>query len=205
MNRARKEQAVALAAAFQALSLVGDVARRGRADAALARTCLQGLVLPVGSDLAQLYGGVSQLRPGLIVVRAELTRPQDMNLTRRAVALLHLERRLSRHTERLREIAAGLDRVRRQAAYFDGLDSGPVVAAFAHLYSQHVSTLRPRIIVTGERPYLEQAQNADLIRALLLAALRAFSFWRQQGGSRIGLIFHRRELLQTVEALLAGG
>ena len=189
-------------AAFQAVSVVIDIARHGRTNTALVRTCLQGLVQPYQSDLAGLYG-IEQLRPGLIALQAQLTHPQDPHFTRYAVMLLHLESRLRRQPDRLQGIAAGLDRVRRQVEYFGGADSGPVIAALAHLYSEHVSTLRPRILITGERAYLEQAQNAELIRALLLSALRALSFWRQHGGSRFGLILRRWRVLRAVAELLA--
>lgn len=202
MSPADRDQALALAAAFQAISVVIDIARHGRTNTALVRGCLQGLVLPYHADMASLYGA-DQLRPGLIALQAQLTHPQDADFTRYAVVLLHLESRLRRQPDRLQGIAVGLERVRRQVEYFGGSDSGPVIAALAHLYSEHVSTLRPRILVTGERTYLEQAQNAELIRALLLAALRALSFWRQHGGSRLGLILRRRRVLRAVEALLA--
>lgn len=202
MTPADRNQALALAAAFQAVSVVIDIARHGRTNTALVRTCLQGLVQPYQSDLAGLYG-IEQLRPGLIALQAQLTHPQDPHFTRYAVMLLHLESRLRRQPDRLQGIAAGLERVRRQVEYFGGADSGPVIAALAHLYSEHVSTLRPRILITGERAYLEQAQNAELIRALLLSALRALSFWRQHGGSRFGLILRRWRVLRAVAELLA--
>jgi high frequency lysogenization protein len=199
----REDQALALAAAFQAISVVVDIARHGRSDLALVRSCLQGLVMPFQPDIASLYGGLEQLRPGLIALRAQLTNPQDREFTRYAIALLHLESRLRRQPERLQSISAGLERIRRQSEYFADINSGPVVAALAHLYGEQVSTLRPRIMVTGERAYLEQAQNADLIRALLLAAVRAFSFWRHKGGSRLALVFQRRALLRTIGDLLS--
>lgn len=198
-----RDQVLALAAAFQAISLVLDIAHRGRADGALVRSCLQGLVRPYQPNLAYLYGGVEQLRPGLITLRAQLGHAQDREFTRYAVVLLHLEGRLRRQPGRLEAVGAGLERTRRQAEYFDDINSGPVIAALAHLYSEQISPLRPRVMVTGERAYLEQAQNADLIRALLLAALRAFSFWREKGGSRLSLILRRRAVLQTADALLA--
>ncbi|HEX5514857.1 MAG TPA: high frequency lysogenization protein HflD [Gammaproteobacteria bacterium] len=203
MKKTDRDQALALAAAFQAISLVVDIARHGRADPVLVRACLQGLVQPYHADLANLYGGTSQLRPGLLALRAQLTHARDVDFMRYAAGLLHLENRLRRQPGRLGEIAAGLERVRRQAEYFEGPASGPVIAALGHLYSEHVSTLRPRIMVTGEREYLEQPRNTDLIRALLLAALRALAFWRQHGGSRLKLLFRRTATLQAVETLLA--
>lgn len=203
MTTAARDQVLALAAAFQAISLIADIARHGRADQPLVQVCLQGLVQPYQADMAHLYGGPAQLRPGLINLRAQLTHARDPDLMRYAAGLLHLENRLRRQPQRLQEIAAGLEKARRQAEYFSGPTSPPVIAALAHLYSEQVSSLRPRIIITGEREYLEQPQNADLIRALLLAALRALAFWRQHGGSRLGLLFRRNSLLEAVDHLLA--
>lgn len=203
MTAAAREQALALAAAFQAVSLIVDIARHGRADQALVRTCLQGLVLPYQGDVASLYGGATQLRPGLINLRAQLTHARDPDLMRYAAGLLHLENRLRQQSARLQGIAEGLEKAKRQAEYFDGPTSAPVIAALAHLYSEHVSSLRPRIMINGERAYLEQPQNADLIRALLLSALRALAFWRQHGGSRLKLLLRRSALLETVDGLLA--
>lgn len=203
MNKAIRHQTLALAAAFQAISLIVDIARRGRADQALVKVCLQGLLQPYEGDVETLYGGTAALRPGLINLRAQLSHVRDPEQMRYAAVLLHLENRLRRQPKRLQAIAQGLEKVRRQASYFDGETNGPVIAALAHLYSEQVSTLRPRVLVTGERAYLEQPQNADLIRALLLAALRALAFWRQHGGSRLGLLLRRSALLGTVDGLLA--
>lgn len=202
MDKAAREQTLALAAAFQAITLIADIARHGRADQSLIRICLQGLVQPYQADIEDLYGGRSELRPGLISLRAQLTHTRDPDVMRYAAALLHLENHLRRQPAQMQGIAAGLEKAQRQAEYFDGPTSSPVIAALAHLYTEHVSQLRPRIMITGEREYLEQPQNADLIRALLLAALRALAFWRQHGGSRLRLLFRRPAVLENVDALL---
>lgn len=202
MKGTSREQLLALAAALQAISLVSDIARHGRIDSVLVRSCLQGLIRPYQGNISALYGGAAQLRPGLIALRAQLTDARDPDLTRYAIVLLHLEKRLQRQPDRLQGIANGLDRARRQAEYFDDSCSGPVVAALAHLYAEHVSTMRPRIMVSGEREHLQQIQNADLIRALLLSALRAISFWRQHGGSRVALLLRRKAMLHMLDAML---
>lgn len=197
-----REQLLALAAAMQAISLVSDVARHGRIDLALARPCLQGLIQPYQNNVSPLYGGLMPLRPGLITLRAQLTDARDPELVRYLMVLLHLERRLRRQPDRLSMIADGLERARRQAEYFDSISSGPVIAALAHLYIEQISTLRPRVMITGEREHLGQTKNADLIRALLLSALRAISFWRQHGGSRLTLLFRRKAVLNALDAML---
>jgi high frequency lysogenization protein len=41
-----------------------------------------------------------------------------------------------------------------------------------------------------------------MIRALLLAAMRAAVLWRQRGGNRLRLIFQRKHMLECCAALL---
>lgn len=196
------QQVAALAAAFQALTLIIDIARRGRADPALVNACLHGLLKPYQPNVAALYGGVRALRTGLLALREQLDRPKDMDLTRYAVAVLHLERKLRNQPARLQAIAAGLERARRQLEFFGGQPSPATFGALASLYVEHVSDLRPRIMIAGERLHLERPHNVDQIRALLLAAIRAISFWREQGGSRLDLLFRRRRLLGAINELL---
>jgi len=196
------QQTAALAAAFQALTLIIDIARRGRADPTLVSTCMQGLLKPYQPNVAALYGGVRALRPGMVALRAQLERPKDVELTRYAIALLHLESKLRKQPERLQAITAGLERARRQIEFFGGQPSAGTYAALASLYSEQISDLRPRIMIAGERSHLEQTSNTDLIRALLLAAIRAISLWRDRGGSRLDLLFRRRRMLTAVNELL---
>lgn len=200
-----EQQVIALGAAFQAVGQVVEIARRGRADPALVNICLQGLLRPYEPDLARLYGGIRPLRPGLALLIEQLTQPKDMEITRYVIALLHLEKRLAGQPQRLRAMAADLEHARRQATFFEGLSSGSTQAALGRIYSEHVSTLRPRILVMGERAYLEQPHNTDTIRALLLAAIRAISLWRKHGGSRLHLLLRRGRLIGAARELASLG
>jgi high frequency lysogenization protein len=196
------QQVVALAAAMQALTGVVEIARRGQVDPALVNTCQQGLIRPYQRDLALLYGGLRQLRPGLLTLSEQLSQPKDIELTRYFVAVMQLEANLRKQPRRVEALGADLEHARRQAAFFDGLASGSTQAALARMYSEHISPLRPRIMVQGNRGHLERPQNAEQIRALLLAAVRGISLWRQHGGRRRDLLFRRRRVLARVQALL---
>jgi len=48
---------------------------------------------------------------------------------------------------------------------------------------------------------LADADTANLIRALLLAAIRAAVLWRQCGGRRWRLLLQRRDLLHAAQRL----
>jgi len=82
-------------------------------------------------------------------------------------------------------------------------DSREVIEALAKLYSATLSTLRPRILVEGDPRFLNDAQNVDRIRALLLAAIRATVLWRQLGGSQLRLFFRHRQYAMMARGLLA--
>jgi high frequency lysogenization protein len=197
-----ENQTLALAALYQALASVTAIAAEGRHDDATVRVCLQGLLHDADTDLTQVYGPVSGLRLGLEQLQLQVGAQPNLELTRYAIALLHLERKATRRPPVLRALGAGLERARRQQLYFGGINQS-VAAALAELYSSTISTLHPRIVVKGRREWLEDADRAALIRCLLLAGLRAVTFWKQAGGGRLQLIFGRQRLRDTA-ARLAG-
>ena len=58
-------------------------------------------------------------------------------------------------------------------------------------------------MVNGAQIHLNNPENANRIRALLLAGIRAATLWRQSGGSRITLLLRRNTLLRESRVLLA--
>ncbi len=201
MASPEQERAAAMAAVFQALDGVRDIADRGQHDGAAARTCLRGLLGDYSGSVVNLYGGEASLQHGLKLMVGHLAQPQSMHLTRYLVAVLQLERRLRRDRARLSALAAGLERTRRQAEYFDQIDHDSVIHHLGDLYSEHISSLRPRIMVQGHAHYLQDSRNAALIRALLLAAIRAAGLWQMNGGGRLRLVLGRRALIETAQAM----
>jgi high frequency lysogenization protein len=75
------------------------------------------------------------------------------------------------------------------------------VASLAETYTQTISTLRPRIMVSGDPVRLADAAVADQVRALLLGAMRSAVLWRQCGGTRLGLLFGRRRMAFTAREI----
>lgn len=194
-------QTLALAAIFQALAEVRRLAREGRAETNAVASCMAGLLNAYEGDVAGAYGGARTLMPGLRQLHRQLTQPGDMEVTRYAVVVLHLERKLMRDRQRLAVLAGGLEHARSQAGYFHPTHEN-VIGRLADLYSETVSSLKPRIMIQGSREWLEDSRNANLIRALLLAAIRAATLWRDQGGSRFKLLFRRKQLLATTHHLI---
>ena len=73
----------------------------------------------------------------------------------------------------------------------------------AEVYQRNISTLSPRVMVTGEPLHLQNPDNQNRIRAVLLAGVRAAILWQQCGGNRWTLLFGRRRLVDAARSLLA--
>ena len=202
MPQTDHDRVIALAGAMQAADLARSVAQRGQADPAAVATCLSSLIRIDAPSSAEVYGDITQLRPGLRLLEQQLNHPQDMELTRYVVTLLRLERQLSRRDDLLEILRGGITGVVQNLAHFP-LDHSNTIARFADLYLKTISTLTPRIMVSGSQLHLNNPENASRIRALLLAGIRAAILWRQSGGSRWKLLARRNALLQEARSLLA--
>lgn len=202
-DQATRDQAVALAGLFQCVSLVRDVARRGLADARDFEVCIASVLRIDASSAQDVYGGTENLAPGLGTLVDQLgagPRGRDPELTRYAVRLIDLERRLARRPDLLEAIREGVEAARDPGA--DEPAGDALVSALAELYVRDVSSLGPRVMVSGEPRHLREPRNAERVRALLLAGIRAAVLWRQVGGSRLRLLVRRARVAQAGRELL---
>ncbi len=202
MPQTDRDRAIALAGVLQAADLVRGIARRGQANPEDVETCLNSLIKIDAASSDDVYGGVPRLRTGLQLLEQQLGNPRDMELTRYAVTLLSLERKLSQRSDLLRAVRAGIEDIIPNLVHFPVGHSNSV-ARFAEIYLNSLSTLSPRIMVSGAPVHLNNPENSNRIRALLLAGIRAAALWRQSGGSRLTLLLRRNPLLRETRRLLA--
>jgi high frequency lysogenization protein len=199
-----RDRTLALAALFQATQLVQQVARRGQAPDSAVEASIGSLFHIDAPSTDAIFGDAPSLATGLRAVLARLGTggsTEELEVTRYAIALLHLERKLARHATMRETLRIGIERIRNQRNYFPPTHEN-ILAALGELYQATISTLQPRIMVKGEPSFLADARRASLIRALLLAGIRAAVLWRQLGGSRWQLFFGRRRTLETARRLL---
>ncbi len=199
------DRALAFAGILQALRLVQDSAHGRSGDTAALHASLNSILAIDAPSVREVFGELEGLRPGLQLLVSQLTKKRqnpDIELSRYLITLLHLERKLSKRSDLLDRIRAGVERAQQQLEHFD-IDHPNIVASLAETYSQTVSTLRPRIMVNGNPQRLADAVVANRVRALLLAAMRAAVLWRQCGGTRIGLLFGRGKLVRAASNALA--
>lgn len=202
MSKTDHDRALALAGIFQATALVRDIAHTGQLDPKDFETCLASLFKLDAQSCEDVYEGVASLKTGLVLINEQLRNPSDMAITRYVITLLTLERKLARRPELLQNIRTGIESIAAKLQYFP-LTHETIIANLADLYSNTISTLSPRIIVNGEHAHLTNPENANRIRALLLAGLRSAVLWRQKGGSRWTLLLRRQALLREAQTMLA--
>lgn len=204
MSKTITDQTLALAGVFMAAEQVQKVARQGRAVAEPFETLIRSIFVIDAETTDEVYGGRANLQPGLRALVANLgTQGQlrDVEQMRYAFSLLHLERGLSRRRDLLDAIGNGIELTRHKVELFSFTHDN-VIAALADIYVNTVSTLQPRIMVTGEHGYLNHAENANKVRALLLAGMRSAVLWSQSGGSRMKLLFRRSAYAKEASRLL---
>jgi len=197
----REDRVIALAGMAQALSLVRAIALRGSCDAQAMRESLASVLRIDADSAADVYAGIGNLRHGLRVLIEQLDRADDADLSRMALAVLRLERRLARRPDMLERVRSGVGEIAK-ALDTHGGDLVDLPARLAQLYAATLSHLRPRVMVEGSEAFLQQPARQNEIRALLFAAIRAAVLWRQLGGSPWRLMFRRRQYAMLARGLL---
>jgi len=203
MSYSQEDRTIALAGVFQVAQLVKDIAREGKSNQASIESSLESLLNFDAPDVISVFGNISGVIQGLRTLQNQLdskTQNRNIDITRYAITLIHLQRKLEKNPAMLDEISSRLETVKSQLDYFD-LSHANTIEKLAEIYKTTISTMLPKIMIEGEQVYLSNNNNADKIRALLLAGIRSAVLWRQTGGSRLQLLFSRKKYLASARTL----
>lgn len=203
MDHTDQDRIIAIAGVHQAAHCVQRIANRGSVDIEQMVPCIYSLFQIDAEDVPSVFGEPGAVATGARQVVAQITgQPErDLELTRYVVTLLKHERTLATRRRMLAEIGrriAGAAAARGDLPLLDR----EVLAGLAGIYTDTISKLEPRIIVRGNPLYLQNTDNQDRVRALLLAGIRAAMLWRQIGGTRWQILLGRRKLLDSARAYL---
>lgn len=199
-----EDRVLALAGVFQGCVLAHQLATRGSCDENAFEHSLASIFRIDADDVPSVFGGIAGVRLGLRTLTEQFDdSSHEMAIARMTVTVLRLERTFSgrqRLTEHLHE---GIVQARRQADHF-GVTHPTVTARLAELYTETISTLRPRVMVSGSPLLLQQKNVVERIRSALLAAIRAAVLWNQTGGRQWQLLLNRRKCAMLARGLLTG-
>jgi high frequency lysogenization protein len=196
-------QTIALAGIAQAAALVQQLATTGIAEPAAMEASIAS-VLKIDSDsVTDIYGGLAGLKLGLEQLNTQMTGYKIANpeQARYSASLIFLEKQLSGRPEMIKSIQIGITKAQAQSEHF-GLLHENVLANLGEIYHSTISTLQPRIMVSGEQEYLSRPEIANKIRALLLAGMRSAILWKQCGGTRWKFLFFRKKIQVEIQNLL---
>ena len=198
-----EESTLALGGLFQSAELVRRIARHGLIDQAPFESSIHSLLKIDAASVEEVYGGLRGIKLGLQVLCSQLETGSKRNteLMKYVLGLILLEGKLHRRKDMLEKIRLGIEHAVEKTQDY-ALTHPKMIAHFAHLYLQTLSTFDYRIQVRGESHFLEHQENAEKIRALLLAGIRSTVLWDQKGGHRWQLLFSRRKILNLAHSYL---
>lgn len=201
-----QQQVIALAGLFQAMEAVDHVAQTGRCNEAVLETSIKSLFVENPENALSVYGELADIKPGLQLVQRLLTdnssNNKQLSFVRYALAIVQLERRLSKNNDMLDTISKRLEHASNQINHF-GILHENVISGLASIYSDTISTFSLRVHIAGQEQQLKIPQNANKIRSLLLSGIRSAILWRQVKGHRWHFIFKRKAIINECGNLLS--
>ena len=198
-----KEQTIALAAIAQSAMLVHNIATKGVANKDDSDTLINSLFSFDADNTESIYGSAAELETGLAVLTDVFSSSPDkrtQTVLRYMMNMLNLQARLAKHPGILDVLANRLKHAQRGNELMPD-SNHRLNANLASIYQDTIGTLGFRINVVGNPEMLQRTENAEQIRALLLAGIRAATLWNQVGGKRWRLLFQRTKIKQVIEQL----
>ena len=197
------KQLIALAGVAQAARLVDQISRTGAYPLEFLEPTVHSLFIFDSDTVEEIYGGLNGVKLGLQNLAAMLANrqgPENKDVIRYVFSILYLERKFAANPEMMTVVRSRLEHASFKAEHFSD-HVNEVCHNVAGIYQDTLSKLNYRIKVTGSAQHLQDSQNADVIRSLLLAGIRAAFVWRQMGGARWKLLFQRKRLLLRAQEL----
>lgn len=194
------DQVLALAGVSQFALYTHELAVGGSDYAARHYTARQVIFATNPETVVDIFGDLGNVKDGLTYVRCQLTGKQkaadkkddDKRVARYVGQVLKVATKLRDDDTALGNLAVAIDRAK----------VAPPTNATSILdtaYQNNISTIRPRIMLQGNRDYLGDNNVLPYVRLQLLAAVRCGIQWRQSGGQFPSLFFRRRALADALE------
>ena len=201
-----EQQVIALAGVAQAARMVDQISKTGSYPVEFLEPSIHSLFVFSPDDAAELYAGVAGVKLGLHNLSnllADKNATENQDLVRYVFSLLYLERKFANNSDMMSVVRSRLEHTSFRAEHFSS-NVNELCHSISGIYQDTLSQQRFRITVTGSAPLLQDPKNADIIRSLLLAGIRAAFLWRQLGGHRWKLLWQRKKLLEISQNLSRG-
>jgi high frequency lysogenization protein len=201
-----EQQVIALAGVAQAARLVDQISRTGSYPLEFLEPSIHSLFAFDPESTADIFGGVPGVKLGLhnlSSILADKNARENHQIVRYVFSIIYLERKFAADADMMAVVHTRLEHTSFRAEHFSS-NVNELCHSISGIYQDTLSQQRFRIKVSGSEQHMQNSQNADIIRALLLAGVRAAFVWRQLGGRRWRLLVQRRKLLKASQNLSRG-
>lgn len=196
---------LAFAGVHQAAVLIHQIASTGRCDEQAFDASINSIFFIDAPNVSSIYGGKHNLLLGMRhlqkILNGQISTTLEKQIARLVMSLIHIERQLSRDSEKLQSLQKKIIYAKSQAEFFNPTHPA-VIAALAKVYEDIVSPLSFKIGVVGKRELLSNNEIMHKVRALLLAGIRSAVLWQQVGGNRWQLLFYRQKYKNVLNQLI---
>ena len=202
-NNPMDQQLIALAGVAQAARLVDQISKTGSCSSEFLTASIHSLFRFESDSALDIYSDLASIKLGLQNLTAILSRGREQqhpDTVRYLFGLLYLERKFVGDASMMTVVRSRLEHTQFRSEHFTD-DIYSLCHSISGIYQDTLSQLNFRIQVTGSEQHLKNERNADMIRAALLAGIRAAFLWRQLGGRRWKLMWQRQALLRRAQAL----
>jgi len=195
------DNTIALAGMFQAAYMIQEIANTGNTDQTAFEASINSILKIEWNATEDIYGGIEGVKLGLDLLGdlfSKENKQRDMEIARYVLGIVYLEKKLRKNKTLDDKLMAGIDRACGQAEAFGAMHEN-VIANLADVYAETISTIEPKIMVSGDPTYLTNSHYSNKIRALLLALMRSTILWLQKDGSRWHLILQRKKVIEKAK------
>ena len=201
-----EQQTIALAGVAQVARLVDQVSRTGSYPIEFLEPTIHSLFEFDASSVDSVFGGLAGVKLGLHNLSNLLASRQSQEnreMVRYVFSILYLERKFAADAQMMSVVHSRLEHASFRAEHFAN-HVQEICHSVSGIYQDTLSNLKFRIKVSGSAQHLQDKENADIIRALLLAGIRSAYLWRQLGGRRWKLVLQRKAMLEASQNLSRG-
>ncbi len=196
-----KNETISLGAIYQASNEIKKIAWQGDVNYKAIEPLIHSIYKTTSDDIEDIYINIKRLNTGLDFLRQQLVGDvfsKDAEVTRYFEAIGILVKNMNKYPEIITHLR---DQLSDFTLDIKQENLSEHATFLSDLYLKTVSKITPRIIVNGDNKYLKEGNNASMIRALLLSAIRSYILWEQSGGSKLRIFLFRKKIAKLAISL----
>lgn len=200
MTRITEDYILALSAILESAYMVNKIAISSYNAEEDSQMLINSIYITDTNSASKIYGDNQKLLNGFELLKNILRGKNDIsliNIQKYALSIILIQKNINKIIDLKKLIRKKIDNYQENSIMATNL--GDLIAYSETIYTEHVGIIRPRIVISGKKEYLEK--NSSLIRALLLSGVRASFLWSKHGGSKWQLMYKRNEILSKCDSL----